>query len=74
MYFSLWGHLKEHVCAVLPRTIEGLMARLQTVVTTVNANMLTGVKRECYMAHYCLALQWMEANSNTYCNYEVPMV
>jgi hypothetical protein len=40
MDFFLWGHLKEHVCAVLPRTIEGRMAKLQAAVTTVDANML----------------------------------
>jgi hypothetical protein len=35
----LWGHLKEQVYAVPPRTIEDLVARLQAAVTTVDANM-----------------------------------
>jgi hypothetical protein len=33
----LWGHLKEQVDAVTPRTIEDLVARLQAAVTTVDA-------------------------------------
>jgi hypothetical protein len=39
MDFFLWGHLKECVYAVLPRTIEGLVARLQAAVTTLDGNM-----------------------------------
>jgi hypothetical protein len=36
----LWGHLKERVYAVPPRTIEDLAAD----ATTVDANMLTRVR------------------------------
>jgi hypothetical protein len=39
MDFFLWGHLKEHVYALLPRTIEDLVARLEAAVTTVDGNM-----------------------------------
>jgi hypothetical protein len=43
MDIFLWGHLKELVYAVPPRTIEALMARLQAAVTMVDANMLRHV-------------------------------
>jgi hypothetical protein len=39
MHFFLWGHLKEHIYGVPPRTIKDLLARLQTGVTMVDANM-----------------------------------
>jgi hypothetical protein len=42
-FFFLWGHLKEQVYTVPPRTIEDLVARLQAAVTTVDANMLRRV-------------------------------
>jgi hypothetical protein len=38
-----WEHLKEHVYAVLFRTIEILVARLQATVITVDGNMLRRV-------------------------------
>jgi hypothetical protein len=44
MDFVLWGHLKEHVYAVHPTTIEDVMARLQVTVTTVDSNMLRCVR------------------------------
>jgi hypothetical protein len=44
MDFFLWGHLKEQVYAVPPRTIEDLVARPQAAVTTVDANMLRRVR------------------------------
>jgi hypothetical protein len=44
MDFFLWGHLKEQVYAVPPRTIEDLVARIQTAMTTVDANMLRCVR------------------------------
>jgi hypothetical protein len=44
MDILLWGHLKEHVSAVPPRTIEDLVARLQAAVTTVDENMLRCVR------------------------------
>jgi hypothetical protein len=39
----LRGHLKDHVYAVLRRTIEDLVARIQTAVATVDANILRSV-------------------------------
>jgi hypothetical protein len=42
--FFLWGHLKEQVYAVPPRTIEDLAAKLQAAMTTVDANMLRRVR------------------------------
>jgi hypothetical protein len=44
MDFFLWGHLKEQVYTVPPRTIEDLVARLQAVVRTVDTNMLRRVQ------------------------------
>jgi hypothetical protein len=44
MDFFLWGHLKEQVYAVPPRTIEDLVQRLQAGVTTVDAHMLRRVR------------------------------
>jgi hypothetical protein len=38
MDFFQWGYLKECVHAVPPRTITGLVARLQAAVTTVDTN------------------------------------
>jgi hypothetical protein len=46
MEFFLWRPLKEQVCAVPPRSIEDLVARLQTVVTRVDANMLRYVRKD----------------------------
>jgi hypothetical protein len=43
MDFLLWGHLKEHVYAVPPRTVKDLVARLKTVVTMVDVKMLRRV-------------------------------
>jgi hypothetical protein len=44
MYFFLWGHLKEQVYAVPPRTIEDLVTRIQSALTGVDANMLRRVR------------------------------
>jgi hypothetical protein len=44
MDFFLWGHLKEQVYAVSPRTIEDLVEGLQAAMTTVNAKMLRRVR------------------------------
>jgi hypothetical protein len=44
MDFFVWGRLKEQDSAVPPRTIEDLVARLQTAVTTADANMLRRVR------------------------------
>jgi hypothetical protein len=49
MGFFLWGHLKEQVYAVPPRTMKDLMARLQAPVTTVNANMLRRVQENAVL-------------------------
>jgi hypothetical protein len=46
MDFFLWGHLKEHIYAVPPSTIENLMARMQAVVTAVKV-----CSRECCVGH-----------------------
>jgi hypothetical protein len=47
--------LKEHVCAVLPRTVDDLMTSLQAVVTAVNANMLRRVRENAvWRATICL--------------------
>jgi hypothetical protein len=42
--FFIWGHLKEYVYAVPPRTVEDLPVRLQAGVTTVDANMSRRVR------------------------------
>jgi hypothetical protein len=39
----LWGHLKEHVYAVHPRTTEDLVGKFQVAVTMVNTNILRSV-------------------------------
>jgi hypothetical protein len=41
----LWRHLKEHVYAVRPRTIEDLMARIQASVTMVDTKMFRRVRK-----------------------------
>lgn len=48
----LSGHLKEYGCAVLPRPIEDLVARLQAAVPTADANCYGMFER---MAHYRLS-------------------
>jgi hypothetical protein len=40
MDFFPWGQLKDHVYAVVPSTIEYLVARLQTAVATADASAL----------------------------------
>jgi hypothetical protein len=72
MDFFLWGHLKEQVYAVPPRTIEDLVARLQAAVTTVDANMFVLERMPC--SALLSVLKWTEAASNTYCNYEAAML
>jgi hypothetical protein len=44
MDFFLWGHLKEQVYAIPPRTIEDLVARFKAAVTTVDGSMLRRVR------------------------------
>jgi hypothetical protein len=41
----LWRHLKEHVYAVPIRAIEDVAARVQAVVTPVDASMLGVLNR-----------------------------
>jgi hypothetical protein len=45
MDLFLWGHPKEHVYAVFPRTVEDLVARCQTAVTTADAKILRRVRK-----------------------------
>jgi hypothetical protein len=52
-FFFLWGQLKEHVNAVPPKTIEDVKARLQVVVTMVDASVLCS--RECRAVHCLLS-------------------
>jgi hypothetical protein len=40
----LWGHLKECVYSVLPRSMGDLVARLQPAVTMVDANMFRRIR------------------------------
>jgi hypothetical protein len=42
--FFCGEHLEERLYAVPPRSIEDLVARLQTAVTTADANMLRHVQ------------------------------
>jgi hypothetical protein len=44
MDFFVWGYMKEHVYAVLHRSIEGLAARFEAAVTTVDVNMFRRVR------------------------------
>lgn len=53
--FVLWGHLKEHVYTVLPRTVEGLLARLQAAMTMADAKILNSCLREFLALHCCLS-------------------
>lgn len=66
MEFFLWGHLKEHVYAVPPRTIKDLVAGLEAAVSTVDVNTLRRVLE--------YAVPWTDATSNTNCKYEAPIV
>jgi hypothetical protein len=55
MDFFLWGHLKEHVYTVPSRTVEYLVARLQAVMTVVDANMVACVRESAvHVMHCCL--------------------
>jgi hypothetical protein len=36
-FFLMWGHVKEHVYAVTPRTVDDLVARLPAADAAVNA-------------------------------------
>jgi hypothetical protein len=55
--FFLWRHLKEHVYAVPPTSIDDLVARLHTAVTIVDAGMLRRVKENTLPSAWkCTAL------------------
>jgi hypothetical protein len=69
-FLFVWRHLKEDVCAVLPRTIGNLVARLQAVVTTVNVNMLRRIPDNA-VRRLAVCLEVTESASNNYFNYEV---
>jgi hypothetical protein len=57
----LSGHLKENVYTSLPMTIENIVARLQSNVTTVDAIVLrhVGDSTACYTA-FCLKRLWFD--------------
>lgn len=61
------GHLKEHVHAVPPKTVEVLMARLEATVTVVSCIMLRHILKPS-------ALKWTEVTLNTCYNYQVFVV
>jgi hypothetical protein len=44
MDYFLWGHQKEHVYAVPPKTIEDLMTRIRAFMAAVDANMVRHVQ------------------------------
>jgi hypothetical protein len=73
MAFFVWGHLKEHVDAVPPRTIEDLVPRLQAAVTTVDANVLRRV-RENAGRRAVVFLVMDRGHFEHFCNYEAPKV
>jgi hypothetical protein len=62
MDFSLWGHLKECVYAVTPKTIKDLMARLQAAGTVVSDNMLRCVQEN---ATWCTTV-WPEMDGGCF--------
>jgi hypothetical protein len=53
MDFFLWGHLKEHAYAAPLKAIKDLMARLQIVMTMVDAKMSRPVQVN---AMWCTAI------------------
>jgi hypothetical protein len=65
--FSLWGHPKEHVYALLLRIIEDIVAILHAAVINAGARMLRHVRGNAVRsAVICFELD--------YCNNEVSMV
>jgi hypothetical protein len=64
---------KEHLYALSAGTIEDLVARLQATMTTVDYSTSRRV-RGCLYGALSSALEWTEGASNTYCNYEAPIV
>jgi hypothetical protein len=58
MEFFLWGHLKQHIYAVPPRTSEDLAERLETALTVVDANMLRHVRENgAQITAICLEME-----------------
>jgi hypothetical protein len=71
--FFLWRHQEQQIYTFPPRTIEELMARLQAVVTTVDAKILRRVPqnvKHCIVSTFI----WTETVSKTYCDYEAPKI
>lgn len=52
--FLMWGHVKEHLYAVPPRTVDDLVARLPAADTAVDTNILRHLE-ECHAAHCLLS-------------------
>jgi hypothetical protein len=50
----MWEHVKEHVPAVTPRTVDDLVVRLPAADTAVDANILWPLE-ECHAAHCLLS-------------------
>jgi hypothetical protein len=66
MSFSfLWGNTAEHVYAVPFMTIDDIVARLQTVETTFDANVLRRI-REHAVRGLLSPSKWVEIISSTY--------
>jgi hypothetical protein len=72
-FFFVWGHLKKDVCAVLPRTIEDLVARFKAAVTTIHVNMLSRIPENA-VRRPAVCREVTESASNNCFNYEGPMV
>lgn len=72
-FLCVWKYLKEDICAVLPRTTEDLVARLQAAVATVDVNMFRRIPENA-VRRPAVCLEVAESASNNYFNYEVPMV
>lgn len=74
-FLCVWGHLKEDVCAVLPRTIAYLMARIQAAVATVDVKRFRRIpENDVRRPAVCLEVTESASNNYEYFNYVVPMV
>jgi hypothetical protein len=51
-FFLIWGHVREHVYADPPKTVDSLAARLPAADTAVDTSILRRLE-ECHAAH-CL--------------------
>jgi len=52
--YLMWGHVKERVYAVPPRTVDDLVTRLPTDDTAVDTSTLRPLE-ECHSTHYLLS-------------------